>query len=146
MIRRLLLMLLITYPMAGQVVNPPSGGSSPTSTPQVILTGSTPTIANGAAAGTSPGTPTITGSNMAGVITVSTGTATTASATLATITFNGTVATAPRVCLLQPQGVNAVGQSSMVYTTAPTTTGWTLAVAGSAIPISTTYTWGYACF
>lgn len=127
----------------------PNGGGglffSPATAPQVIFSGAAPAIANGAAAGTSPGTPTITGANMAGVITVTTGTATTASATLATITFNGTVTTAPRACMLQPLGVNAAGQNSMIYSTAPNTAGWTIGVAGSPVPVSTTYTWGYVC-
>lgn len=111
----------------------------------IIGEGTAPTIANGPAAGTGPGTPTIVGTNLSGVITVTTGTATTASAVLATVTFNGTLSTAPRVCSIQAQGINAIGQSTMVYPTTPTTTTWTLAVAGSPIPVSTTYTWGYLC-
>jgi hypothetical protein len=105
----------------------------------------TPAIAVGAAAGTSPGTPTVVGSNHKGVITVITGTATTASAVLATVTFSGTVTLAPKGCSLTPQNVNALGQVAMVYPTAPTTSGFTLSVGGSAIPVSSTFTWSYTC-
>jgi len=51
-----------------------------------------PTMAAGAAAGTSPTCTSVTGNNNSMVISCTTGTATTASATLATITFNGTLA------------------------------------------------------
>lgn len=107
--------------------------------------GSAPTIANGAAAGTSPGTPSISGTNVSGRISITTGTATIPSATLATVTFAGTVTTAPQGCTIQPASPNAVGQVTMVYTTYPTTTTWTISVAGSPIPASTTFTYSYQC-
>lgn len=114
--------------------------------PQIIGFGSTPTIANGPAAGTLPGAPTVAGTNLAGIVTIITGTATTPSSTLATITFNGTLASAPQGCALFPRNASAVGEVAMIYTTAPNTTTWTIAVAGSAVPISSTYSWSYSCF
>lgn len=107
--------------------------------------GSAPTIANGAAAGTSPGTPTITGTSVSGRISITTGTATTSSAVLATITFSTALGTAPQECPVSPVGANAIGQVAMVASNFPTTTGWTIQVAGSAIPASTTFTYTYHC-
>lgn len=115
------------------------------SSSQIISSGTAPTIAAGAAAGTAP-TVAITGFNMAGRISITTGTVTLPSATLATITFGGTVTTAPQGCTLQPVGVNAVGQVGMVDVSAyPTTTGWAIGVGAAAIPASTTYTYSYVC-
>ncbi len=113
---------------------------------QFIPTGlAAPTIAVGAAAGTSPGTPTITGYNADGIVTVITGTATTTSATLATVTFNGTLETAPVGCALFPRNAATALQSGFIYTTSPSTTAWTIAVGASAVAISTTYVWSYHC-
>jgi hypothetical protein len=80
------------------------------------------------------------------VISLITGTGTTASATLTTITFNGTLATAPLGCSLTPRNANASGQVAMLYTTAPSTTTWAIAVAGGAVPASiNSYQWSYQC-
>lgn len=112
---------------------------------QYIATGTAPTIAAGAAAGTGPTVTVTSGANMAHRISITTGTSTTASAVLATVTFSGTLATAPQTCVLQPTNVNAIGQASMVYPSYPTTTGYTISVGGAAIPASTTYTYGVTC-
>jgi hypothetical protein len=113
---------------------------------QVIPTGlAAPSIAVGAAAGTTPGTPTVTGFNMAGVVTVITGTSALPSDTLVTVTFNGTLPTAPIACWLFPRNANAAAQAGFIYTTSPSTTSWTIAVGGSAIPDSTTFIWNYSC-
>jgi hypothetical protein len=111
---------------------------------QVIGGGSTPAIAAGAAAGTSP-TVSVSGTNMAGVITLTTGTATTASATLATVTFNGTLGTAPQGCQLEPRNANAAAAAVSTYTTAPSTTAWSVAVDATALAASTAYSWAYLC-
>jgi hypothetical protein len=111
---------------------------------QVVGGGSTPAIAAGAAAGTSP-TVSVSGTNMAGVITLTTGTATTASATLATVTFNGTLGTAPQGCQLEPRNANAAAASVSTYTTAPSTTAWSVAVDATALAASTAYSWAYLC-
>lgn len=111
---------------------------------QFVPTGSAPTIAAGAAAGTTP-TVSITGTNMAGIITVTTGTATTSTATLATVTFNGTLGTVPQGCTLQARNANAATLATDLYTTAPSTTAWTLAVGASAPTISLTHIWSYTC-
>lgn len=112
---------------------------------QLSLTGSTPTIANGVGAGTSPGTPTITGTNGAGVITVITGSATPTGAILATITDNGTLSVAPESCQIFPRNAAASLQSNFVFTTAPTTTSWTISVGASAVTASSTLIWSFIC-
>lgn len=114
-------------------------------TQQILTSGSVPTIANGSGAGTTPGTPTISGTNVAGVITVITGTSPASISTLATITLNGTLTTAFRGCSLFPRNSSAAGQVGMIYTTAPTSTSWTIAVAGSPLSASSTYSWSYLC-
>jgi hypothetical protein len=110
---------------------------------QVIASGSAPTMAPGAAAGTSPTCTTITGANMAGVITCTTGTST-ATGTLATITFNGTLGTAPQGCTVMPRTALTAPTATSIYTTAPSTTTWTIGVA-AALTASTAYSWSYAC-
>ena len=114
-----------------------------TTTPHVIIAGTAPTMAAGSAAGTSPSCATVAGHNMAGVITCNTGTATT-TGTLATITFNGTIATAPQGCTLMPRSAISAAAATSVYTTAPSTTTWTIGAA-SALNASSAYSWYYIC-
>jgi hypothetical protein len=114
-------------------------------TPQVIATGSTPTMAPGAGAGTSPTCTSITGANMAGVITCTTGTLPTVSSTLATITFFGTLGTAPQGCTLMPRNALTALALTSFYTTAPTTTSWTIATTTTVLAAATTYSWSYSC-
>jgi hypothetical protein len=87
----------------------------------------------------------VTGNNNSGVISCTTGTATTASATLATITFNGTLGTVPNGCTLFPRNANTALLATDVYTTAPTSTSFTIAVGATAPTVSTLYTWSYLC-
>ncbi|WP_263419654.1 hypothetical protein [Terriglobus albidus] len=105
--------------------------------------GAVPTMVAGAAAGTSPACTTITGGNTAGVITCTTGAGTT-TGTLATITFSGTLTLTPNGCHLQARDATTAPMASSIYTTAPSTTTWTIGVA-SALAASTTYTWAYSC-
>ena len=104
----------------------------------------TPTVANGAAAGTSPGTPTITGNNQRGTVSVTTGTAPT-SGILETVTFGGGLAIAPNGCSLTPQNAAAAQAAALFYATAPSTTAWTISIVGSGLTASTAYSWSYAC-
>jgi hypothetical protein len=116
-----------------------------TSTAQVVASGSAPTMAAGAAAGTAPSCTSVTGANMAGVIACTVGTGTSASATLATVTFRGAAVTAPQGCSLMPRNAAAASATGTIYTTAPTTTGWTIAVGATALSASTAYSWSYSC-
>jgi hypothetical protein len=137
-----------TYP------NPPCSGTfqaanlkatTAVTTAQVIASGSAPAIANGGSAGTSAGTPSVTGANMAGVITVTTGTSPGSAGTLATVAFSGTLATAPQGCSLMARNAAAASATGTVYTTAPTTTGWSIAVGGTALGAASVYSWSYVC-
>jgi len=113
--------------------------------PQVVASGAVPTMAAGAGAGSTPSCTTISGANMAGVISCTTGTSTAGGATLATVTFGGTVSTAPQGCHLMARNAAAAGVVGTVYTTAPTTAGWSIAVGGTAVAASTAYSWSYSC-
>lgn len=119
-----------------------SGSGGKVSANQFIGIGSAPTISVGAASG-SGGSASLTGTNTSGHISITTGTSTIASAVLATVTFNGTLATSPQICPITPVGANANGQVAMVAPSFPSTSGFTINVAGNAIPASTTYTYGY---
>ena len=112
---------------------------------QMIAGGLAPTMTPGAAAGISPTCTTITGANMAGVITCKTGATPSASSILATITFHGTLGTAPQGCALMPRNAPTALILTDEYTTAPTTRAWTIAVGATALSASTTYSWSYQC-
>ena len=105
-----------------------------------------PTMAAGAAAGTSPTCTSVTGNNNSMVISCTTGTATTASATLATITFNGALGTVPNGCNLTARNATTALVANDVYTTAPTSTTFTIGVATTALTASTLYSWSAMCF
>lgn len=106
----------------------------------------TPTITAGPAAGAS--TTSVVGSDQAGVITVTTGTAPTASAVLATLTFGQTFSSAPRAVHLSPASATAAGLSggSQIWADSGglSTTQFTLNVGGTALAASQTYRWYYA--
>ena len=103
--------------------------------------GITPTIS---ALSTGVASYTITGFNMAGVLTVTTG-ATTASGNLATVNFYGGVATAPQGCSLTPRNAATAALATDIYVTAPTTTGWSVVVGASPPPANTPLSWSFAC-
>jgi len=108
-----------------------------------------PTMAAGAAAGTSPSCTTVTGNNNSMVLSCTTGTATTASAasaTLATVTFNGTLGAVPNGCNLMARNSATALVANDVYTTAPSSTSFTITVATSALTASTAYVWSAQCF
>lgn len=142
---------ITTATINGGTINNTSVGATTPSTgaftvlkeTQFLPTGTTPTMAAGAAAGTTPTCTTVAGTNVAGVITCTTGTATT-TGILSTITFNGTLATAPQGCQLTPRTALTAPAATSVFTTAPTTTTWTVSVA-TALTASTAYSWYYTC-
>jgi hypothetical protein len=105
-----------------------------------------PTMVAGAAAGTSPTCTSVTGNNNSMVLSCTTGTSTTASATLATVTFNGTLGTTPNGCNLMARNSATALVANDVYTTAPSSTTFTIAVATSALTASTAYVWSAQCF
>lgn len=105
---------------------------------------STPTIAAGAGAGTSP-TVSVSGTDQSGDVTVTTGTVPTLSAVVATITFfsgyNFRTGTYP---MLYPGNATTATLSgtSMVFTSG-TTTNWTITSGAVALTAATTYLWHY---
>jgi hypothetical protein len=106
----------------------------------------TPTIAAGAGAGTGP-TVTISGNDRAGRISVTTGTAPSASAIVATVTFSTAFGAAPRAVLLTPAGplAGALSGNAAVYLdSASTTTGvFVIKVGSTGLTAATTYLWHY---
>ncbi len=109
--------------------------------------GSTPTIAAGTGAGTGP-TVAVTGTDMAGYISVTTGTIPTLSAVVSTITFNVAYNSAPRCIQLTPAGPNAALLSgvNMVYVDQAgiTTTTFAITSGTTALTAATTYKWYYS--
>lgn len=104
-----------------------------------IVTGGSPsTIAANAAACTSP-TVSVAGDDIAGTITVTTGTSCTSSGDLATITFSAPYGTVPNVTLTP---VGAAAEQLGGYTDNPSMTGFSVGGANTPTP-STTYQWAY---
>lgn len=108
--------------------------------------GSTPSIAAGSGAGTSP-TVSITGSDGRGLITVTTGTSPAATAALVTVTFATAYASAPKIVLIAPADPNAaaLGGTNQVYVDAAniSTTQFAINVGSVALAASTEYKWHY---
>jgi hypothetical protein len=103
----------------------------------LATTGTTPAIAAGAAACTTP-TVSVVGTDTAGTITVTTGTGCSGSGTLATLTFSTAFAAAPHMTLT-PASATALGLGVYV---SPTTTVAAL-TTGSTATSTTTYKWNY---
>lgn len=109
--------------------------------------GSTPGIAAGTGAGTSP-TISVAGSDMSGTISVTTGTLPTLSATIATVTYNVAYASQPRV-ILTPANSNAAllsGVTSVfVNDGSSSNSAFVLTAGTTALTAATTYVFYYHC-
>lgn len=106
-------------------------------------TGTAPTIAVGAAAGTGATATVLAGStNQAGQITITTAGVPLAGGTLATVTFNGTVTPAPLTVTLMPANAAAATAVTTIFTNIPGTTTWTIST-GATIPAVGTLTYFY---
>jgi len=107
---------------------------------------SAPTIAAGAGAGTAP-TVSISGTDLGGYITVTTGTLPTFSATVVTVTFNTSYGATPKCVLIHPANNNAamLNGVNMVYADQAgiTTTTFTITAGTTALTASTTYQFYY---
>lgn len=112
---------------------------------QITGLSSAPSIAAGVGAGTSP-TVSVTGTNLAGVVSVTTGTLPTgANAVIATITFASSFAfaAAPYVELFGDNPITAaLSGLTMVYTTRTTTT-FVITSGTTALTAATAYKWVY---
>lgn len=118
------------------------------STGHLASGGSAPSIANGTVVGTSPGTPTVTGNDTAGYITVITGTspATTADGTVVTVTFSSAYKSAPRVILTPANSAAAAITTQRPYVARAdvSTTQFVLRKpSATALGASTTYEFFY---
>lgn len=103
----------------------------------IITGGSTPTIAAGSAACTSP-TVNITGDDTAGTITITTGSGCSSSGQLVAITFNSAFSATPHVVLTAE---NASGALLPIYDV-PSTAGFTISTPNTPAN-TTTYTYQY---
>lgn len=112
-------------------------------TQHLIGSGSAPSIAAGAGAGTTP-TVSLTGTDLAGAVSVTTGTLPTGTnAVVATITFNASYSTAPYVVLYPANAVTAtLSGVSMVFVTSTTTT-FVITSGTTALTGATAYKWNY---
>ena len=112
---------------------------------QVTGSGAAPGITAGSAAG-SGATATVSGTSLSGVLSVTTGAGPSASGTLATTSWTLPSTTAPQGCSLMPRNAAAAAVSGTIFTSAPSTSGWTVNVGTIALTASTNYTWSYQCF
>lgn len=111
------------------------------------LTGNTtPGIAAGAGAGTSP-TVSLAGTDVNGVVSVTSGTLPTGSAVVATITFSAVFASAPKTVILTPANANAAALNGLtmvwVDSAGITTAVWTINVGATGLAAATAYKWYY---
>jgi hypothetical protein len=107
-----------------------------TSKGHLVPTGSAPTVAAQAAAGTSP-TATVSGRDTAGTITLTSGTGTPATGNQVILTFNQAFATAPVVVLAPGSAALAALHPYVAASTTTTfTVGFGVAVRASAQPLS----------
>jgi hypothetical protein len=104
--------------------------------------GTAPAITAGAGAGTSP-TLSLTGNDVGGLISLTTGTLPSTSATLFTVTFNVAFAAAPYVSFSPANSAAAaLGTVSAVYVTSTSTT-FVITSGTTALAASTAYAWSY---
>lgn len=111
----------------------------------VVPGGLAPTVTAGTGAGTAPAV-SVTGNDVRGLLTITTGTAPTAGATIATVTFATAFAAAPQVFLVPANlAAKTLSGASEVYvnSTGVTTSLWNLLAGSTALTASTTYVWRY---
>ncbi len=111
----------------------------------LIGASSGPSIAAGVGAGTGP-TLSINGTDAAGVLNITTGSAPTASAVVATITFNAAYGTAPYIALTPANDLTAAlsGNAQVYIDFASTTTALFVVKVGSTnLAATTSYKWHY---
>ena len=136
-----------TYPGQVQVdgtsITVNSSGVISASAPQHIVgTGTAPTIAAGVGAGTSP-TVAVTGHDLAGQISVTSGTLPLVSAVIFTLTFNAAFSAAPYIVFSPANSATALlSGATMVFVTSTTTT-FTFTAGPTGLAGATAYLWNY---
>lgn len=137
----------ISPTLTGTVTTTAISNSATVSSLRFRPTGATaPTIAAGAGSGSAlnAAVSILAGSNnTVGQITCVTGATPTAGAVIATITFNGSVSPSPMVAMLQAANANAATFMVNVFTTAPSTTTWTITSGTVPLTAALTYIWYY---
>jgi len=107
----------------------------------------TPSIATSVGAGTTPTVKTVTGTNLAGIIAITTGgTAPTINAVVATITYaNGVAFSSGSYVILTPANsvTSALAVGKQVFVSSSTTTGFVLSSGGTALSNNAAYKWYY---
>lgn len=106
----------------------------------VIGGGSSPSIAAGTGAGTTP-TVSVTGKDHGFTISVTTGTLPTLSATVCTVTFAAAYASAPHFSLTSSNANASLLTGATMVTPSSTTTTFVLTAGATALTGATTYTW-----
>lgn len=94
-------------------------------------------------AGTSPSALSVTGTDMSGVVTLTTGTSPTMNAILATISYNSAFATAPVVVITPANAATASLTSAQAVWINIGTSNFTINTNATAINASTIYKWNY---
>jgi hypothetical protein len=100
-------------------------------------------VAASTGAGTSPSAVSVTGTDMSGVVGLTTGTSPTVNAVLATITYNTAFSTAPVVVITPSNAATASLAATQAVWVNITTTGFTINTNGAAVGASTAYKWNY---
>lgn len=111
----------------------------------LLAGGTAPTIAAGTGAGTSPTVTIVSGSqDMAGRVSVVTGSSPTAAGVVCTITLNRAYPTGtwPVISPANAAAAELTG-TAKVYASGASTTTWTITVASGSLAGSTTYLWNY---
>jgi hypothetical protein len=111
---------------------------------QFVSTGDAPAVKAGDAAGRASKV-TVSGTNTAGVITLTTGTGSAAGGMVAEIRFHGALEVAPQGCSLMAREPNAASAATTIYTSAPDTSAWSVNVGKAALSDATRYVWSYLC-
>jgi hypothetical protein len=101
------------------------------------------TIAAAPGAGSSPAGLTVTGTDMSGIVSLTTGTSPSANAVLATITYNTAYATVPVVVITPANAATASLAASQAVWIDITAAGFTINTNGTAVGASTAYKWNY---
>jgi hypothetical protein len=100
-------------------------------------------IAASTGAGTSPSAVSVTGTDMSGVVALTTGTSPTVNAVLATITYNTAFSTAPVVVITPANAATASLAATQAVWVNITTAGFTINTNATAVVSSTAYKWNY---
>jgi hypothetical protein len=100
-------------------------------------------IAASTGAGTSPSALSVSGTDMSGVVTLTTGTSPTINAILATITYNSAFSTAPVVVITPANAATASLAAAQAVWVSISTGNFAINTNATAINASTIYKWNY---